>query len=124
MTFLQLAPSAYAQNLTEAAATTVISCENIHQDSGESATDALVWAIENGGLFTFEHALTLLVDQAVQIHEDQRADSVTTSPLSLFGVGTAKPDRGRPEPAVIGNWLPEGADEEDRILSLLALDQF
>lgn len=124
MTFLQLAPSTYAQDLTEAAATTVIACENIHRDRGESAAEALEWAIDNGGLFSFEHALTLVVDQAVNIHEDQRTSSVATSPLSLVETGTALPDRepSASEPVVYGNWMPVGADEEDRILSLLSLE--
>lgn len=124
MTFLQLAPST-AQDLTEAAAATVISCENIHRERGESAADALEWAIDNGGL-SFEHALTLVVDRAVNIHEDQRSSPVATAPVSLFEVGAADRNRERSattsEPVVFGNWMPVGADEEDRILSLLSLE--
>lgn len=124
MTFLHLAPSTYAQDLTEAAAATVVSCENIHREGDESATEALVWAIDNGGLLNFEHALTMVVDQAVNIHEDQRSGPATTAPVALFEVNAVDRDRAAAtsEPVVFGNWMPVGADEEDRILSLLSLE--
>lgn len=104
MAFQQLVSSTYARDLTEAAATTLVSCENVHRDKGESAMEALGWAIDNGGLFTFEQALTLLISQAVNIHEDQR----TTPPVE--------------DPAAVANWLPTGSDEEDRILSLFDVE--
>lgn len=128
MVFQQLAPSSYARDLTEAAATTLVSCENVHREKGESATEALLWAIDNGGLFTFEQALNLLVDQAVNIHEDQRVDLTAADPTSYVNwlpTGADEEDRLRSlidtGPVVLGDCLPIGADEEDRIFSLLSL---
>lgn len=98
----QLAPSRYARALTEAAATALVSHPG--DSATESATEAFSWAI--GDPFTFEQAMTLLVDQALKIHERQLAE-----PVDL-------PDPG---PASLADWLPTGSDDEDRILSLLSL---
>lgn len=131
MAFPQLAPSAYARDLTEAAATTLISYENLHRDQGESATAALLWAIDNGGMLTHEQALALLIDQAVNIHEGQRANLTAPEPISTInGVSTAPVGQDRAQSltdsplVVIADWLPTGSDEEDRILSLLSLEPF
>ncbi|MET3959785.1 hypothetical protein ABIE52_006720 [Rhodococcus sp. OAS809] len=128
MTFQKLVSSDYAKDLIEAAAVTVISCENIHRDKGESATDALAWAIDKGGLFTYEDALPLLVDQALNIHEDQRNSFPVGYPVSLVTTSFANPnyeDRMKSvtdsDPFTFAECLPTGSDEEDRVLSLLSL---
>ncbi|PZU04578.1 MAG: hypothetical protein DI630_00185 [Gordonia sp. (in: high G+C Gram-positive bacteria)] len=126
MSLPQLAPSSYAQDLTEAAATTLISTENLHRDAGETATEALLWAIDNGGLFTFEQAVTLLVDQVVNIHEEQRvalgAPEATPPAIDMAATAARTDAHAGSVPVVIADWLPTGSDEEDRILSLLSLE--
>lgn len=131
MVFQQLVASNYAKDLTEAAATNLVSCESVHRDKGESAMAAIIDAIDNGGLFDFEQALTLLVGQAVNIHEDQRDHPPFEDPASLADwLPTGQDEEDRlltlfdPEPRALADWLPTGQDEEDRILSLISAGPF
>lgn len=125
----ELAPNHYVHDLTEAAATRLISSEDLHREDGESATDAFLWAINGGGLFNLEDALILLIDEALTLHEDQLA--VETAALgATFDAGDRLEASDRltndhsptyVDDEVIADWLPTGSDEEDRILSLMSL---
>ncbi|WP_137811208.1 hypothetical protein [Gordonia sp. GAMMA] len=125
----QLALSHYVHDLTEAAATRLISTENLHRENGESATEAFLWAINGGGLFSLEQALILLVDQALTVHEEQRSQSEAVDSIrrvadepSLSGLLTNDLSATYSEDVLFADWLPTGSDEEDRILSLLSLE--
>jgi hypothetical protein len=121
MTCQQLVSSDYARCLVEAAATTLVVEENIHRDNGESAIDALVWAIDNGGLFTYEQVLPVLVDQALRIHQKSDIGRSIDRSLTRSGDQIQVQPPVAFDPFTFAECLPVGADEEDRILSLLCL---